>query len=116
MADMPTNDVANEDLEAARTRGEELTRGPRAESVRFDATRNRLIVALTTGGQVEFSPHDAQGLEHATAADLRAAEIDDFGLAIRFPTIDADFYVSSLIEGRMGSKNWMARRAARGGV
>jgi hypothetical protein len=113
MADIPADEATTEELQATRARGEEDLRGPRAECVRYDAARNRLIVALTTGGQVEFSPYDAQGLEHATAADLRAVEIDDVGLALRFPTIDTDFYVPSLIEGWLGSKNWMALRSAR---
>ena len=35
-------------------------------------------------------------------------EVEAFGLGIHFPTIDADLYVPALLEGLLGSKNWMA--------
>ena len=44
-------------FEAARVRGEERMRGPRAESAHYDGGRNRIIVRLTTG--VELADRDA---------------------------------------------------------
>ena len=105
------DDIPPDQLEDARRRGEALMRGPRAESVRYDAGRNRVTVRLTTGIEVSFAPRDAQGLEGAGRNDLEQVEVDALGLAIRFPTLDADLYVPALLDGRLGSAAWMEARA-----
>ena len=87
-------------------------RGPRAQSARYDAGRNRIIVKLTTGIEVGFAPADAEGLEHATVDDLRQIELGPFGLGLHFPSVDADIYVPALLEGVLGSERWMNARAA----
>lgn len=101
---------------AATARGDALLRGPRAVSAHYDRSRNRVIVELTTGIEIGFAPEHAQGLEHASAADLAAVELEEFGLGLHFPTIDADIYVPSLLKGILGSRSWMAARlGAEGG-
>jgi hypothetical protein len=63
-----------------------------------------------------FSPKRAQGLQEATAAELKTIEITPSGLGIRFPKVDADLYIPALLEGALGSKKWMAASlGARGG-
>ena len=94
-------------FEEPRMRGEERMRGPRAESAHYDGGRNRIIVRLTTGVEIGFAPRDVEGLQDASADDLRVVEVEAFGLGIHFPTIDADLYVPALLEGLLGSKNWM---------
>lgn len=89
-----------EQFDEAKARGEEtLRRGPRAESVRYDPDRNRIIVGLNTGSEIEIDPADAQGLESATPADLDNVEIVEFGLGLHWPTLDADHWVPALAEG-----------------
>jgi hypothetical protein len=104
-----------EQFEAAKERGEETRRrGPLAESARYDPERNRIIVRLNTGAEIEFDSADAQGLENATPADLKNIEIVEFGLGLHWPTLDADHWVPALAEGMLGSDKWMEqRRAAR---
>jgi hypothetical protein len=102
-------------FEEARVRGEERMRGPRAESAHYDAGRNRIIVRLTTGVEIGFAPRDVEGLQGASADDLRAVEVEAFGLGIHFPTLDADLYVPALLEGLLGSKNWMAAQLGAAG-
>ena len=97
-------------FEAAKARGEALLRGPRAQSAHFDAGRNRVIIQLTTGVEIGFAPHTAQGLENATAGDLEIIEVSEMGLGVHFPKLDADDYIPALIEGVLGSKSFMARR------
>lgn len=108
-------DPTKEQFEAAKARGEERLEGPRAESARYDAGRNRVIVRLTTGVEIGFPPALAQGLEHATAEQLDAIEVTPAGLGLHFPKLDADVYVPALLEGSLGSANWMAGALGRKG-
>jgi hypothetical protein len=92
-------ELTKEQFEAAKARGEETRRrGPLAESVRYDAERNRIVVRLNTGTEIAFEPTEAQGLESAAPADLANVEIEDFGLALHWPTLDADHWVPALAE------------------
>jgi hypothetical protein len=110
-------DPTRNEFEAAQARGEARLRGPRAESAHYDAGRNRVIVRLAGGVEIGFAPGDVEGLQGARAEDLRAVEVEELGLGIRFPTLDADLYVPALLEGVLGSRRWMAARlgAAGGG-
>jgi hypothetical protein len=108
-------DLTTEQFEAANARGQARLRGPRAESTHYDAGRNRVIVRLTTGVEIGFAPRDMEGLQHASTDDLKAIEVEAFGLGIHFPTIDADLYVPALLEGVLGSKRWMAAQLGAAG-
>ena len=101
-------ELAKEEFEAAKARGEARLRGPRAETAHYDAGRNRIIVRLTTGVELGFAPHDVEGLQHASTDDLKVIEVEAFGLGIHFPKLDADLYVPALLQGVMGSKRWLA--------
>jgi hypothetical protein len=105
-------ELTAEEFAAAKARGNSRMRGPRAESAHYDAGRNRVIVRLTTGIEIAFAPRDVEGLQHASAADLKSIEVEAFGLGIRFPTLDADLYVPALLKGVLGSKRWMRERRA----
>lgn len=89
---------------------------PRAVSAHYDRRIGRVLVRFSTGLDVAFSPHDAEGLENATAAQLNPIEISPSGFGIHFPKLDADIYLPALLEGFLGSRKWMASRlGAQGG-
>lgn len=108
-------ELTTEQFEAAKARGEQLLRGPRAERARYDAGRDRVVVRLTTGVEIGFAPRDAEGLQHASRKELATIEVQEHGLGIHFPALDADFYVPALLEGVLGSKAWMAARLGAAG-
>jgi hypothetical protein len=108
-------ELAKEEFEAAKARGEARLRGPRAESAHYDAGRNRVIVRLTNGVELGFAPRNVEGLQHASAEDLKAIEVEAFGLGIHFPKLDADLYVPALLQGVLGSKRWMAAQLGAAG-
>jgi len=108
-------ELTTEQFEAAKVRGEARMRGPRAESAHYDAGRNRVIIRLTTGVEIGFAPRDVEGLQHASIDDLKAIEVEAFGLGVHFPAIDADLYVPALLEGVLGSKRWMAAQLGAAG-
>jgi hypothetical protein len=109
---MDDGDMAPGEFEAAGARGESLMRGPRAESVHYDAGRDMIVVRLVSGAEVEFSPRNAQGWTEATPEELAGVEVDALGLAVRVDVIDADLYVPALVEGRLGSDHWIEQRKA----
>jgi Protein of unknown function (DUF2442) len=103
-------------LAAAKSRGTKRLSGPRAETAHYDAERHRIVIGLTTGIEISFSPSHAQGLEDAQPSTLQIIEITPAGLGLHFPKLDADIYVPALVEGLLGSEKWMASRmGARGG-
>jgi hypothetical protein len=98
-------------FEEATVRGQQRMRGPRAVSAHYDGGRNRIIVRMTTGGEIGFAPRDVEGLQDASADDLRAVEVEAFGLlGIHFPTIDADLYVPALLDKELDGRTAWRRR------
>ena len=98
-------------FEAANTKARQLQAAlPHAVSAHFDRRIGRILIRLSTGLDVAFSPHDAEGLESATLAQLDPIEISPSGFGIHFPKLDADLYLPALLEGFLGTKRWMAGR------
>jgi len=81
---------------------------PRALAARYDRRTDRVIVSLASGLEIGFAPHSAQGLEKARPTDLATIEVSPSGFGLHFPKLDADIYLPALIEGILGSRNWMA--------
>src|SRR5690349_3857717 len=81
---------------------------PRAMSARYDRRTDRVIVSLAEGLEVGFAPHSAQGLENARPADLATIDVSPSGFGLHFPKLDADIYLPAVLEGILGSRNWMA--------
>lgn len=92
-----------------------LASGPVAVTARYDRRVHRVVIALSSGIEVAFLPHDAQGLEVARPADLDVIEISPSGLGIHFPKLDADLYLPALLEGFFGSRHWSAAKAGQKG-
>ncbi len=97
---MPTNRRAKKQAQTFST----------ATEARYDRKRDRIVISLSSGLEVGFAPHDAQGLENATSSQLGKIEISPSGLGIHFPKLDADLYLPALLEGFFGSRRWMAAR------
>lgn len=103
--------VTREEYDQASIRGEQRhNAGPTAVAVRYDRRIGRLVISLSTGIDIAFLPHDAQGLEGAKPIDLTQIDISPSGLGLHFPKLDADLYLPALLEGFLGSKKWMAAR------
>src|SRR3974390_655375 len=94
-------DLARADAEMAKLREATATAG----SARYDRRIGRVVIRLSSGLEVAFSPHDAQGLEAAKPADLDTVEISPSGLGIHFPKLDADLYLPAVLQGFLGSRD-----------
>ena len=108
--------IRDEDFEAANARGKaRLAKTPKAISARYDRRIGRVVIELSTGLSIAFRPHDAQGLESAKLEDLAVIEISPSGLGLHLPKLDADLYLPALLEGFLGSRNWMAATMGKAG-
>lgn len=109
---------SRKELEQANHKARALASSlPHATSARYDRRLGRVLIELSTGLAVAFSPRSAEGLENATAAELSKVEISPSGFGIHFPKLDADLYLPALLEGFLGSRKWMANRlGAKGGA
>lgn len=110
--------MANEQgtVKAANARASaRLTSGPTAVGARYDRRVGRIVVELSSGLEIAFKPHDAQGLETARPAQLAGIEISPSGLGLHFPELDADLYLPALLEGFLGSRKWMASAMGKAG-
>ena len=103
--------ATHDNFELANRRAKALLAAtPKVVAVHYDRARGRIVIGLTSKMDVSFSPHDAQGLEKARPSQLEQIEITPSGLGIHFPKLDADLYLPSLLEGFLGSRQWMASR------
>jgi hypothetical protein len=103
--------LTTKSFEEAVARGEVRMRSPRAVNAHYDAERDRVIIRLTTGIEIGLTPHDVEGLRGASASDLEVIEVEELGLGVHFPKLDADLYVPALLNGVLGSAKWMAENA-----
>ncbi|HWN49361.1 MAG TPA: DUF2442 domain-containing protein [Xanthobacteraceae bacterium] len=109
--------VTRDEVKRANARAVRLRdAGPTAVSASYDRRSGRVVVRLSSGIDVGFSPRDTQGLETAKPAQLDPIEINPSGLGLHFPKLDADLYLPALLDGVLGSRRWMAARLGeRGG-
>jgi len=108
--------VSSQEFERANHRAEGLAaRFPRAVKASYDRKAGRIVIHLNSRLIVSFSPEDAEGLEGARPSQLTDIEISPSGFGIHFPELDADIYIPALLEGFLGSKNWMASRLGQTG-
>jgi hypothetical protein len=101
--------ASSDEFQAANQRARRLLRKtPAAVDARYDRKNDRVVVSLSSGVDISFSPRAAEGLGNATTSQLSAIEITSSGLGIHFPKLDADLYLPALLEGVLGSRKWMA--------
>lgn len=109
--------LTDEEFERANKRAQaRKAKFPAARSAHYDKVRGKVVVVLANDVELAFPPASAQGLENATAAQLKDIQVCAAGSGLYFPKLDADLYVPALLEGVMGSRKWMAARlGAKGG-
>lgn len=103
--------VSRKQFALANRSGQNLqTSVPRAVSVRYDRKTGNIVIHLSSKLILSFSPRDVEGLQNARPSELDQIEISPSGFGIHFPKLDADLYIPGLLEGALGSRNWMASK------
>ena len=104
-------ELTDSQIDAASQRGElAQANEPRAESVRYDRKRGRVVVELTNGCTFAFPPGLAQGLEEARDDHLAAVD-PSTGYGLHWEELDVDLSIPGLLSGIFGTRSYMARRA-----
>ena len=106
-----------EDTFAAATRRAtaRVNQSPGVTRAFFDPQQARVVVELNTGMVLTFPVQDIEGLSQATPQQLQQIEISPSGLGIHVPALDVDLYIPSLLQGFMGTKQWMAAQMGQTG-
>jgi len=105
-----------EEVRLATESAEQMRREiPHITKAHYDPKLRRIILSVSSGAWFAFRPEDAQGLENATATQLKKMEISPSGYGVHFPLLDADFWYPSLLQGHFGSRKWMAARLGAAG-
>ncbi len=84
---------------------------PRAKSARYDRRSRRIVVELHNGTTFIFPAELAEGLAGATTSALSEVMVTPSGSGLRWPRLDADFNLPSLMMGVFGSPKWMRELA-----
>ena len=106
----------DDQVQAANQRAEHrLATEPHIVKAHYDAKLRRVIVYLSNHAWFAFRPEDAQGLEHATTAQLKKIEISPSSFGLHFPLLDAQFDITLLMQGNFGTRKWMAARLGAAG-
>lgn len=108
--------ITDQDREVAEAQFRvESQRQPKAIRARYDRRVSRIVIGLDNGLELAFPPRLAEGLEHATPAELAEIEITPTGLGLHWPRLDADLYIPGLLAGVFGSKRWIAAQLGAAG-
>lgn len=103
-------------LAPARARGQAAQASRvRAVAARYDAPRDRIVLALSNGAEFSLPTQLAQGLAGASTEALAQIEITPSGFGLHWPLLDADLSVTGLLAGVFGNALWMREIASRGG-
>lgn len=110
--------ITEHELHEANTRMKKrLSEGPYAVAAHYDRATDRIVIELDTGIEMLIPRRLAEGLSDAKPDELEDIELSPSGLGLHFPSLDADLYVPSLLQGVIGSKTWMAQQLGKmGGV
>lgn len=107
-------ELTDDDWEAANERGRVLFETePHAKTVRFDRESGMLVLELFNGCTLSVPARQLQGLSHATDDQLAEVEILGVGYGLHWETLNADFTVPGLANGRFGSAKFMEAPRAR---
>lgn len=101
-------EISEQEFQAAIQSGKELRQNGYADSAEYDVHQKRLVVGLSSGVIIMVPVHLMQALADADPAALSEVEIAPSGLGLDWPSLDADVYLPSLMQGVFGTKRWMA--------
>ncbi|MGH9935539.1 MAG: DUF2442 domain-containing protein [Blastocatellia bacterium] len=94
--------------EAVKRGKERLKTEPRAKSATYDPKTRRVIIELMNDCVFIIPVDLMQGLRGASDEDLMDFSLMPRGFDLHWHRLDAQFTVFGLMQGRFGTKRWMA--------
>jgi hypothetical protein len=81
---------------------------PHIIKVRYDTRFRRVVIELSSGGWLWFSPKKVSGLENATVEELNQLEITPSDYGVHFPATNASLWYPDMLRSHFGSHKGMA--------
>src|ERR1700758_3957855 len=109
--------TSDAEIDHAIERAKTLQSEPRVNEVEYrpGPGLDLLILKLSDGHRHLIPREDLQGLQSATKEQIARVEILGNGTGLRWPALNLDHYVPSLLRRIYGTKRWMAEIGRRGG-
>lgn len=105
-------ELTDAQIDAARERGRIAAASePRAISVAYDRTTNRIVFELSTGISMAVPTRLIEGLGAASPDQLANVCVLGQGYGIRWAALDVDMSVPGLMAGVLGTRSHMAKLA-----
>jgi len=104
------------EIEAAVRRAQSEPEEPRIKSVRYVAEMDIFVLQMSDGTYPTLPRKLVQELQGVSRAKAAKVVADRAANAIRWPELDVDLYVPSLVEGIFGTKKWMSDIGKLGGA
>lgn len=101
------SDLERQHVEALKRGQETLEALPKASSAKYDKKSKRLIIDLISGTTLLVPISLIQGLQSDNEQNLSDFDLMVEGSQIHWHTLDAQFYIKSLLEGVFGTRKWM---------
>lgn len=88
---------------------------PKAIAAAYRAKGDMIVITLATGVELAIPRKLLQGLQNAKPSQLSKVELDDYGSALHWDSLDVDHYIPGLIDGVFGTRGWMKEIGKKGG-
>lgn len=89
---------------------------PRAVEASYRSKSDCISIVLSTGVGLTIPRRLLQGLEDADPREVAKLELDDFGSALHWESLDVDHYIPGLLSGIFGTREWMSEIGKQGGA
>ena len=98
--------ITDREIEAALEEAKSQPPYATALSAEYNRALDLVIIRIDNGQRLVIPREQLQGLDRATPEQLAKVEVR-FGSDIGWWDLDVHHHLSSLLEGRYGSKKWM---------
>lgn len=107
-------EIRDDDIGAAMARGEEMLKTkPRARSVRYDLSTDRVVIEFTDDCVFMFPPRLVRGLQDVAVEELSAVTVLGAGFVLSWDGPDVQISVEGLMDGIFGTGKFMQAEMAR---
>ncbi len=109
--------TTDDEIDAAIARASAIANEPRVLEAAYvsAAGLDSLVLKMSDNRRKLIPREEIQGLTDAPPESLKNIEISPNGTSLRWPSLDVDLYVPALLEGVVGTREWMKHLGRQGG-
>jgi len=109
--------TTDDEIDAAIARASAIANEPRVLEASYASAEglDSLVLKMSDNRRKLIPREEIQGLTNAPLEALNNIEISPNGTSLRWPSLDVDLYVPPLLEGVVGTREWMKHLGRQGG-